>query len=96
MAVLRPHLALTVSDVDRSIPFYEALFGTKPEKIRDGYAKFSVARIPVYCPACGRRVVRERNPTVTSPVIAHWRAVADQLTPRAVPPPERGPEQPHP
>jgi catechol 2,3-dioxygenase-like lactoylglutathione lyase family enzyme len=43
MAVLRPHLALTVTDVDRSIPFYEALFGTKPEKVRDGYAKFSVA-----------------------------------------------------
>jgi catechol 2,3-dioxygenase-like lactoylglutathione lyase family enzyme len=43
MAVLRPHLALTVTDVDRSIPFYEALFGTRPEKVRDGYAKFSVA-----------------------------------------------------
>jgi predicted enzyme related to lactoylglutathione lyase len=42
MAVLRPHLALTVSDVERSIPFYEALFGTTPEKIRAGYAKFSV------------------------------------------------------
>jgi catechol 2,3-dioxygenase-like lactoylglutathione lyase family enzyme len=43
MAVLRPHLALTVTDVNRSIPFYEALFGTRPEKVRDGYAKFSVA-----------------------------------------------------
>jgi len=43
MAVLRPHLALTVADVERSIPFYEALFGTLPEKVRDGYAKFSVA-----------------------------------------------------
>ena len=43
MAVLRPHLALTVSDVERSIPFYEALFGTRPEKVRPGYAKFSVA-----------------------------------------------------
>ncbi len=42
MAVLRPHLALTVSDVDRAIPFYEALFGTQPEKVRPGYAKFSV------------------------------------------------------
>ena len=42
MAVLRPHLALNVSDVTRSIPFYEALFGTAPEKVRDGYAKFSV------------------------------------------------------
>lgn len=43
MAVLRPHLALTVSDVERAIPFYEALFGTKPEKVKPGYAKFSVA-----------------------------------------------------
>ena len=42
MAVLRPHLALTVSDVERAIPFYEALFGTRPEKVRPGYAKFSV------------------------------------------------------
>ena len=42
MAVLRPHLALTVTDVERSIPFYEALFGTAPEKRRPGYAKFSV------------------------------------------------------
>jgi predicted enzyme related to lactoylglutathione lyase len=43
MAVLRPHLALTVTDVERSIPFYEALFGTAPEKRRPGYAKFSVS-----------------------------------------------------
>ena len=43
MAVLRPHLALTVTDVERSIPFYEALFGTTPEKTKPGYAKFSVA-----------------------------------------------------
>ena len=43
MAVLRPHLALTVTDVERAIPFYEALFGTEPEKVRPGYAKFSVA-----------------------------------------------------
>ena len=27
MAVLRPHLAITVTDVERAIPFYEALFG---------------------------------------------------------------------
>jgi catechol 2,3-dioxygenase-like lactoylglutathione lyase family enzyme len=43
MAVLRPHLAITVSDVKRSLRFYEALFGVAPEKVRDGYAKFSVA-----------------------------------------------------
>jgi predicted enzyme related to lactoylglutathione lyase len=43
MAVLRPHLALTVTDVERAIPFYEALFGVTPEKVKPGYAKFSVA-----------------------------------------------------
>ncbi len=43
MAVLRPHLALTVLDVEQSIPFYEALFGVPPEKTKPGYAKFSVA-----------------------------------------------------
>ena len=42
MAILRPHLALTVSDVERSIPFYEALFGVGPEKVHADYAKFSV------------------------------------------------------
>jgi predicted enzyme related to lactoylglutathione lyase len=42
MAVLRPHLALTVTDVERAVPFYEALFGVAPEKLRPGYAKFSV------------------------------------------------------
>ena len=43
MAVLRPHLAINVSDVDRSIPFYRALFGVEPAKVRPGYAKFEVA-----------------------------------------------------
>jgi catechol 2,3-dioxygenase-like lactoylglutathione lyase family enzyme len=43
MAVLRPHLALTVTDVERSIPFYRALFGIDPVKVKPGYAKFEVA-----------------------------------------------------
>lgn len=43
MAVLRPHLALTVADVERAIPFYRALFGIDPSKVRPGYAKFEVA-----------------------------------------------------
>ena len=42
MAVLRPHLALTVTDVARSIPFYEALLGSAPAKVRADYAKFEV------------------------------------------------------
>jgi catechol 2,3-dioxygenase-like lactoylglutathione lyase family enzyme len=43
MAVLRPHLALTVSNVERSIPFYQALFGSVAVKVKPGYAKFEVA-----------------------------------------------------
>lgn len=43
MDALRPHLALTVTDVERAIPFYEALFGAPAEKVRPGYAKLSVA-----------------------------------------------------
>ena len=30
MAVMKPHLAITVSDVDRSTPFYRALLGAEP------------------------------------------------------------------
>jgi hypothetical protein len=47
------------------------------------YARFSIARIPIYCPACGRRVIRERNPKLSSPVIAYWRSVADGVASRA-------------
>ena len=43
MAVLRPHLALTVTDVGRAVPFYEALLGEAPAKVRGDYAKFEVA-----------------------------------------------------
>ncbi len=42
MAVLRPHLALNVSDIDRSVDFYAALFGTSASKLRPGYAKFEL------------------------------------------------------
>jgi catechol 2,3-dioxygenase-like lactoylglutathione lyase family enzyme len=42
MAVLSPHLALTVTDLERSIHSYEAPFGAEPEKRRPGYTKFSV------------------------------------------------------
>ena len=40
MAEMKPHLAITVSDVDRSTPFYRALFGAEPAKARPGYVKF--------------------------------------------------------
>jgi len=37
---MKPHLALTVTDVERSVPFYRALLGAEPAKLRPGYAKF--------------------------------------------------------
>jgi catechol 2,3-dioxygenase-like lactoylglutathione lyase family enzyme len=40
MAEMKPHIALTVSDVERSVPFYRALFDTEPKKVKPGYAKF--------------------------------------------------------
>jgi hypothetical protein len=43
MAVLKPHLALTVSNVTRAVPFYEALFGSAPVKVKPGCAKFELA-----------------------------------------------------
>ncbi len=49
MAVRRPHLALTVASVERSIPFYEALLGVGAEKVKPGYAKFSVADPALNC-----------------------------------------------
>jgi catechol 2,3-dioxygenase-like lactoylglutathione lyase family enzyme len=40
MAEMKPHLAITVSDVDRSLPFYSALLDSEPAKVRPGYVKF--------------------------------------------------------
>jgi catechol 2,3-dioxygenase-like lactoylglutathione lyase family enzyme len=37
---MKPHLALTVSDVERSVPFYRALLDAEPAKVKPGYAKF--------------------------------------------------------
>ncbi len=40
MAEMKPHLAITVSDVDVAVPFYRALFDSEPAKLKPGYAKF--------------------------------------------------------
>jgi catechol 2,3-dioxygenase-like lactoylglutathione lyase family enzyme len=43
----RIQLALNVDDLDTSIAFYRALFGTEPAKVRPGYANFAVAEPPL-------------------------------------------------
>ena len=40
MAQMKPHLAITVSDVGRSLPFYRALLDSEPSKTKPGYVKF--------------------------------------------------------
>jgi catechol 2,3-dioxygenase-like lactoylglutathione lyase family enzyme len=44
---LKAHIAINVSDVDRSKEFYEKMLGLKPCKERPGYAKFDVANPPL-------------------------------------------------
>lgn len=43
----RVHVAINVTSVERSLPFYTTLFGQEPAKVRPGYAKFEVANPPV-------------------------------------------------
>jgi catechol 2,3-dioxygenase-like lactoylglutathione lyase family enzyme len=47
VTTLKAHLALYVSDVERSIEFYRGMFGLEPAKVRPGYAKFDVAEPPL-------------------------------------------------
>ena len=42
MNVLKPHISLNVSAIDRSIEFYEKAFGVPVTKRRPGYAKFDL------------------------------------------------------
>jgi catechol 2,3-dioxygenase-like lactoylglutathione lyase family enzyme len=43
----RVQLALNVDNLEESIAFYSALFGTEPAKVRPGYANFAVAEPPL-------------------------------------------------
>jgi catechol 2,3-dioxygenase-like lactoylglutathione lyase family enzyme len=43
----RIQLALNVDDLDTSVAFYSALFGTEPAKVRPGYANFAVTDPPL-------------------------------------------------
>src|ERR1700740_2296958 len=38
----RPHIALRVKDLGRSIDFYRKLFAAEPAKVRRAYAKFDL------------------------------------------------------
>ncbi len=44
---MRLHVSINTASVAQALPFYKALFGTEPTKVRPGYAKFEVAEPPV-------------------------------------------------
>jgi catechol 2,3-dioxygenase-like lactoylglutathione lyase family enzyme len=44
---LKAHLALYVSDVEKSVEFYRGMLGIGPAKVRPGYAKFDVEHPPL-------------------------------------------------
>jgi len=43
MNVLKPHLSLNVTDIERSVAFYQKAFGVEPAKRKPGYAKFDLS-----------------------------------------------------
>jgi catechol 2,3-dioxygenase-like lactoylglutathione lyase family enzyme len=43
MGILKPHVSLNVSDIEKSIAFYEKVFDVPVSKRRPGYAKFDLA-----------------------------------------------------
>jgi catechol 2,3-dioxygenase-like lactoylglutathione lyase family enzyme len=57
---LKAHVALDVSNVERSTEFYRKLFGIEPSKVRRGYAKFDVSNPPLNF-SLNERPVSERG-----------------------------------
>lgn len=47
MAVLKAHLALNVTNIEKSVAFYQAMFGVVPVKHKVDYAKFNIANPPL-------------------------------------------------
>ncbi|NKV58059.1 glyoxalase/bleomycin resistance/dioxygenase family protein [Rhodococcus hoagii] len=43
----RAQLALNVDDLEEAVTFYSKLFGTRPAKLKPGYANFAIAEPPL-------------------------------------------------
>ncbi len=44
MTVLKTHVALNVTNLEKSVAFYQAMFGVTPVKHKIDYAKFDIAK----------------------------------------------------
>ncbi len=47
MAVLKTHVALKVTNIEKSVAFYQAMFGITPVKHKVDYAKFDLVNPPL-------------------------------------------------
>lgn len=47
MTVLKTHVALNVTNIEKSVAFYQAMFGVTPIKHKVDYAKFDIANPPL-------------------------------------------------
>lgn len=47
MSVLKTHIALIATNLEKSVKFYQALFGIAPVKYKSDYAKFDIANPPL-------------------------------------------------
>jgi catechol 2,3-dioxygenase-like lactoylglutathione lyase family enzyme len=47
MTVLKTHVALNVTNIEKSVAFYQAMFGVAPVKHKLDYAKFDLANPPL-------------------------------------------------
>jgi len=45
--MIKMHLSLYVTNLQRSVAFYEAFFGVAPHKVRPGYANFDLTEPPL-------------------------------------------------
>ncbi len=57
----RLHIALNVSNLAKSVGFYQELFGTAPDKERRGYARFNLFDPPVVLTLNEGKKVRSGN-----------------------------------
>ena len=47
MSEAKVHVALNVNDFEKSVQFYQAMFGLDPVKLKPGYAKFDLSEPPL-------------------------------------------------
>jgi catechol 2,3-dioxygenase-like lactoylglutathione lyase family enzyme len=45
--VLKAHISINVSSIEKSVDFYSRMLGIEPAKVRKGYAKFDVQNPPL-------------------------------------------------